>query len=322
MTIMRKPTILVSAVCGDIGSSAVRALRRVSGKIIGCDMNAYSPVNHILDQFYIAPAASDKGYLEFLIEIIRREKIDFFLPISEPEIRVLNIIREKLEVTGVKLLLNNSVIIETFLNKLRTAKFIESLGYKAPRTGFLKQYDGSFGFPFIVKPNSGYGSKRLWRVENEQDLEYVRIKDDGLLIAQECIGTNSEEYTTGVFSDGKTVSSITFRRKLGFGGLSVEAILADDPFIEKLSLKVAQSTNLIGCINIQSRRLVNEDIFVPFEINPRISSTLLFRKKFGFDDAVWWLNVLSGKKYSYTRKILSGRAIRCTTECYFDMEKV
>ncbi|MBF0119191.1 MAG: ATP-grasp domain-containing protein [Desulfobacterales bacterium] len=321
MKLKSKPSILVSSVCGDIGCSAVRALRNVSNKIIGCDINSYSPVNHLLDKFFIAPPASDIGYFEFVIDTIKREEIDFFLPISEPEIRAINIIREKIELMGVKLLLNNSFIIETFLDKFKTVDFINSIGYRAPRTSLLKNYDGCFGFPVVVKPISGYGSKKLWIVRDEKDFEYIRLKDDGFLIVQEYIGTHLEEYTTGVFSDGKKVSSITFRRKLGFGGLSVEAILADDPFITELSLKVAQSSNLIGSINIQSRRLINENIFVPFEINPRISSTLMFRKKFGFDDTVWWMNILSGKKYSYKRKFSSGRAIRFTSECYFDMKK-
>ena len=150
----------------------------------------------------------------------------------------------------------------------------------------------------------------------------MRFKDDGLLIVQECLGSESDEYTTGVFSDGRQISSITFKRKLGYGSLSAEAILVDNPFLENLSKQVAEATHLIGSINIQSRRLGNDDLFVPFEINPRLSSTLLFRKKFGFDDAVWWLDGLRGKSYSYERKYRSGRAIRYVSECYFDIVKM
>lgn len=185
-----------------------------------------------------------------------------------------------------------------------------------------KKYDGSFGFPLAVKPRTGYGSKRFWKVEDSKDLDYVRTKDDGLLIVQEYIGSDSEEYTTGVFSDGKTISSIIFRRRLGLGSLSAEAILVDEPFLKNLFAKIAQATCLIGSINIQSRRLGNDNIFMPFEINPRLSSILLFRKKFGFDDAVWWLDVLLGKEYYYKKKFKSGRAIRFLSECYFDMEEL
>ena len=102
--------------------------------------------------------------------------------------------------------------------------------------------------------------------------------------------------------------------------MSIEAILADEPYINNMVRRIAKNIELIGSINIQSRRVGND--FIPFEINPRLSSTLLFRKRFGFDDVVWWLNVLCGKEYSYKRIFKSGRAVRCLSECYFDMEEL
>jgi hypothetical protein len=183
----------------------------------------------------------------------------------------------------------------------------------------LGLYDGTFGFPIIVKPRKGYGSKRLWLVEDEVDLAYVRKRDEGLLIAQECIGSGDEEYTTGVFSDGSRVSSITFRRRLGFGGLSAEAEYSERPFLDALSERVATATNLRGSINIQSRRM-GDDLFIPFEINPRLSSTLSLRKHFGFDDAVWWLEALRGKGHRYERKFRAGKMVRFVSDYYFDME--
>ncbi|MFB3883661.1 MAG: ATP-grasp domain-containing protein [Thermodesulfobacteriota bacterium] len=318
---MGKPVILVSAVCGDIGCSAVRALRDAAGKIVGCDMNSYSPVLNLIDQFYNAPPASEEErYMSFLREVIKAEDIGFFLPVSDPEIKVLSLRRKEIEILGVKLLLNNRTIIDNFLDKLKTAHFIAGIGLRTPKTALLKDYDGSFGFPLVIKPRIGHGSQRLYKAENSVDLDYARSKDDGLLIAQECIGSESDEYTTGVFSDGKRVSSITFKRKLGFGSLTAEAILIESTFLENISEQIAEATHLVGSINIQSRRL-NDNFFLPFEINPRLSSTLPFRRRFGFDDAVWWLDVLLGKSYSYKREFKSGRAIRYVSECYFDIER-
>ena len=318
---MDKPTILISAIYGDIGCSAVRSLRETAKKIVGCDMKPYSPVSHFVDRFYKAPAATDTtNYMAFLKEIIIREKVDFFLPVSEYEIEILNTRRKELEALGVQLLLNNQNIIDTFLDKLRTVQYLESLNIKIPRTMLLCDYNGSYGYPVIVKSRKSHGSKKLRKIIDLHDLEYVRKKNNGSLLIQEYIGSDEEEYSTGVFSDGNNVSSITFRRKLGFGSLSIEAVFSDEPFLDDLSQQIARDTGLIGSINIQSRRV--GDIFIPFEINPRLSSTLLFRKKFGFDDAVWWLNVLLGKGYYYKSKYKSGIAVRCLSECYFDMEKL
>ena len=318
---MDKPVILISAIYGDIGCSAVRSLREVAGKIIGCDMMPYSPVSHLVDKFYKAPAANDTtDYMDFLKEIIIREKVGFFLPVSEPEIEVLNTRRKELEVLGVKLLLNNQSIIDTFLDKLKTVQYLESLNIRVPRTMLLRDYDDSYEYPFIVKSKKSHGSKNLRKIIDLYDLEYISKKNDGSLLIQECVGSDKEEYTTGVFSDGNIVSSITFQRKLGFGSMSIEAILADELAIDNIAQRIARDIELVGSINIQSRRVGND--FIPFEVNPRLSSTLLFRKRFGFDDAVWWLNVLRGKEYSYKRTFKSGRAVRCLSECYFDMEEL
>lgn len=318
---MDKPIILISAIYGDIGCSAVRSLREATKKIVGCDMKPYSPVSHFVDRFYKAPAATDTAnYMAFLREIIIREKVDCFLPVSEYEIEILNTRRKELEDLDVQLLLNNQNIIDTFLDKLRTVQYLESLDIKIPRTMLLCDYDGSYGYPVIVKSRKSYGSKKLRKIIDLHDVEYVRKKNDGSLLIQEYIGSDEEEYTTGVFSDGNNVSSITFRRKLGFGSMSIEAILSDEPYIDNMVRHIAKNIGLIGSINIQSRRAGND--FIPFEINPRLSSTLLFRKRFGFDDAVWWLNVLRGKEYSYKRIFKSGRAVRCLSECYFDMEEL
>jgi carbamoyl-phosphate synthase large subunit len=317
-----RPVILISAVCGDIGGGAVRVLRESASRLIGSDMKDGCPVSSMLDSFFKAPAASESSkYMAFLKDVISAEQVDVFLPISEPEIEVLNERRDEIESLGVKLLLNNQLIIDNFLDKLRMVNFLKNIGVRMPHTILLRDYDGSIGFPLIIKPRRGYGSKRLWKVEDEDDLTYVKKKDDGLLIVQEYLGRVEEEYTTGVFSDGHNVSSITFKRRLGFGGLSAEAVYSECPFLEELSEKIASATGLCGCINIQSRR-IGENIFVPFEINPRLSSTLPFRKYFGFDDAVWWLNILLGESYSYIKKFKAGKVVRFVSDYYYDMKAI
>jgi carbamoyl-phosphate synthase large subunit len=318
---MQKNVILISAVSGDIGSAAVRSLDKAGYKIIGCDMKPHSPVSNRVDKYHIAPPAHDTQiYMKFLNEVILKENINFFLPISEPEMEVLNLRRDEIETSGAKLLLNNKTILDNFLDKLKTVKYLRDMGIEVPGTMPLSVYDGSFGYPLIVKARKGCGSKRFWKIETPIDLDYIKQKDDGFLIAQEDIGGDDEDYTTGVFSDGSAVSSITFRRKLGYGSLTIEAMLADEPFLDNLSRQIGEKTQLKGSINIQSRKVGN--IFIPYEINPRLSSTLLFRKKFGFDDAIWWLNILQGKGYSYSKKYKSGIAVRCLSECYFNMEKI
>ena len=326
---MQKPSILITAVNGDIGSGAVRALRSEAGRLIGCDVNPYCPVMELLDGFCRVPLAAQKdSYIENINGIIKEEKIDFVLPISEPEIEVINSSRNEVQLKPNGLLMNNPLIVETFLDKLATVDYLNTLGINVPKTVKLESFQDQFDFPVIVKSRKGCGSKKNWLIKNNKEMEQLRSESDESsidlesitrdYIAQECIGSMEEEFTTGVFSNGKKTESITFRRKLGYGGLSIEAVCEKVPFLEEMAKEIAKKTGLVGSINIQTRR--KGDIYIPFEINPRLSSTLMFRKKFGFDDAVWWLNVLQNKGFSYSQKYKSGRAMRYLSESYFDME--
>ncbi|MFA6498083.1 MAG: ATP-grasp domain-containing protein [Desulfurivibrionaceae bacterium] len=315
-----KPVILVTGVCGDIGSSAVYALNDFPSVLIGTDVQQITPVRGKLGAFYTIPGAQNVDqYIQSMLEIVERKKVLFLLPISEPEIVVISAHRAIFERLGVRLLINNEMVVENFLDKLKTSRFLEKLGVEVPKSVSLAEFDGNWDFPVIVKSKRGCGSKRLWVAERE-DIDYLRRKDEGDLIVQELVGSAEEEFTTGVFSDGDRVSSITFRRKLGYGGLSKEVVLADVPYLAELSRKIARAVKLVGAINIQSRK--HGGNYLPFEINPRLSSTLLFRKKFGFDDVVWWVKVLSGESYSYQPIYRAGKALRCCAEYYYDLESV
>jgi carbamoyl-phosphate synthase large subunit len=316
---MKSLKLLVSAVGGDIGAGVVKSLRDYADRIIGIDCRAVYDPEKIIDEFYKIRASSEgNAYLDDVLEIIKQSEIDFFIPVSEAEIMAVNKNRSKFSKCRAGIVINNSFIIETFLDKFKTFEFLKDAGLPVPETFLLSNYQGQLKSPLVVKSRFGSGSKKVWLIEDEVDLRYLKEKDRGDLIAQEYLGSPEDEFTTGVFSDGSQVASITFKRSLGFGGLSIEAELYDAPFMENISRKIASLSNLVGSLNIQTRK-VGEN-FIPFEINPRFSSTLVFRKKFGFDDAVWWINALNGKTFQYRRKYRRGRALRRLKEYYLEMD--
>lgn len=109
-------------------------------------------------------------------------------------------------------------------------------------------------------------------------------------IIQQYVGSEDDEYTVGVFSDGQKVESIAFRRKLGFGGMTIKAESVQIPEIEKIASAIAKSFSLQGSVNVQLRKEGGE--YYVFEINPRLSSTVRLRYKAGFKDCIWWLEML------------------------------
>ena len=69
------------------------------------------------------------------------------------------------------------------------------------------------------------------------------------------------------------------------GGFSSFGSREEHPAISKLLHQLAVLLDLRGSINVQLR-LVNRTPMI-FEINPRFSSTVLFRHMMGFEDVIW-----------------------------------
>ena len=57
--------------------------------------------------------------------------------------------------------------------------------------------------------------------------------------------------------------------------------------VGKLLISLADSLDFTGCLNVQLK-MTNDGPKI-FEINPRISSTVMMRHKIGFKDCLWWI---------------------------------
>jgi carbamoyl-phosphate synthase large subunit len=206
------------------------------------------------------------------------------------------------------------------MDKLKTINFFSKNGIKHPRTYDVKEFRDQLTYPFLLKDKFTQGSKGVVKIEDHDDFVYFRKKYPNSIV-QEIIGQNSEEFTIGVFSDGNKAYSIAFQRELGYGSLSKFVKKVSDPKIDELAKTVAKLIDLKGSINIQVRKNDQAE-YLPFEINPRLSSTLAFRHYFGFEDLKWWIDFLYGSPIRYSPKYSKGIGIKTVSEVYFDMEDI
>jgi carbamoyl-phosphate synthase large subunit len=249
--------ILLTAVSGDLGSSTARALHKAGFGVVGVDMERYCPVLNFLEYFHSVPPAVSEAYFPAILKICEAQGISVVLPMSDVEIMAFNTHRRLFSDRNIALAINSPEILKTFFDKLETANFFADLGFTVPKT---ETWDGKsvpgVGFPLVLKPRSGSGSRHVRVFNTLRDFEEAGpVFQEVEMIAQEHIGSSNEEYTTGVFSGGKETSSITFRRVLGPGGYSKEVHLRDVPFMEEMSRRVADATQLVGSLNIQTRRV-------------------------------------------------------------------
>jgi len=316
----KKLKILVTGVGGDIGWNIVRCLMDTSYNIdlLGCDIDPYAAGRKLVKKFLTAPmATNDKEYRSFMTSVIKQYKIQYIYPSSEAELEFFNCNRETFEQSTV-IFINNPFIMDTFSDKYETINFLKKNDFPYPTTYLVEDYENQLDFPFLIKARRSSGSKSVLKIRDQEEFEFYRKRVTDAII-QEHIGTEDEEYTAGIFSDGHSVYSICFRRYLGYSGLTKFAELIYDDKIRVLVEKIAKVCQLEGSMNVQLRKTTNS--YIPFEINPRISSTVYFRHCFGFKDVKWWLDLKENKKIEYKLKYQKGIGIRTVGEVFFDLKK-
>lgn len=261
--------------------------------LFGTDIKEYVFCKKNLAQFYQVPRVSDSTYTDTLINIIQKDKIHLIIPSSEYDIVYFNDNRSLFENLNVKVLINNTEIINSFLDKFKTSKILSDLAIATPETYLLSGYNGELKFPIILKASKSTVSKEIKIIRSQDEFDHIieLINDKSEYILQKYIGSSEEEYTTTVYKDTKSTKVITFRRTLD-GDKTGYAEIVNSAKLDHYSRLLADNFLLNGSINIQSR-MYNNDFYI-FEINPRISSTVYIRNYFNFRDLIWWIsNILN-----------------------------
>ncbi|MGF7079859.1 ATP-grasp domain-containing protein [Mucilaginibacter sp. UYCu711] len=277
--------ILVTGCGGDIGQSIGKILKSnlLFKNVVGADMNLDHAGIFIFDTCIQLPVCRSTIYLEKLKEAVEKFEIDIILPISEPELRFFAEKRIEKEIFGKVLITANIHAMNIGFDKLSTVNFLKESELPYPQTTIVAKLNEP-QLPLILKSRNGSGSKSIFVVEDAEAFNFYKGRYPEF-IAQELVGSIDEEYTCGLFRDrNNSVRQLIYRRKLT-GGFSGFGTVVQNNDIEKVLYKIADKINLKGSINVQLR-LTNKGPCV-FEINPRFSSTVMFRHIMGFQDLIW-----------------------------------
>ncbi len=317
---MSVDNILITGVGGDIGQGIIKCIKDEYkyNLIVGIDIDLYAAGGKEVDIFLKAPKVKNEiEYEEFILKVCKDYKITHIIPSTELEINFFNENISKFD--QINILINKSNIINIFMDKYKTVEFFRENNIPFPKTFDIYEYKDELEFPLIVKSKDTRGSKGVYLINNNIELEDIKRKiKDG--IVQEYIGNEEDEYTMGVFSDGKNIYSIAFKRVLGLGSLSRFVELVIDEELSNLALNISKSAQLKGSINVQLRK--HKGKYIPFEINPRLSSTVAFRHRFGFKDVIWWLNIIGkDNEINYKPKYKNGIGVKTVGEVFFEMEE-
>lgn len=285
--------ILISGIASDIGFGAGRILRYWgwSGRLFGIDVQAEHPGDFVFDQISVAPRATSEDYLSWLASHIERHDISLFIPTSEAEIAMIN--RQSLrKIAGAKVLLANKSTIDLCLDKHACMSYLRERGLRVPENGVVGEAVPR-AYPVIVKPRTGQGSKEVQKIEDPLAFGQRALPGH---IWQDYLSPDDQEYTCPIYHSSNRGTHILVLRRTLAGGLTGRGEVVNDPLIESYVEGIARALEIEGAINVQLRLTANGPCL--FEINPRLSSTLVFRDKMGFCDLRWWVQDTVGREHT------------------------
>jgi carbamoyl-phosphate synthase large subunit len=308
------PVIVTGTGGGGVGEQIVKALRLGETKyeIVATDVTDLSAGRAMGDQFHLLPRAGALGYVEALLALAEKTDARAVFCGSEPELKVLAGARGKIEAAGLLLPVNPGSVLETCLDKGRTAEFLGSHGFTVPHTlriAALADLERIEFLPAILKPVSGGGSANVFIAQDRSELELFARYLLGLgagFIAQQYVGDETSEFTVGVLMsmDGDLINSVAIRREISSGlgsrlrvanrgdgrfgshlvvssGIS-QGHLGRYPQVTAPCEKMALALGCRGAVNFQCRMVDGAPLV--FEINPRFSGTTSIRALAGYNE--------------------------------------
>lgn len=173
--------------------------------IIATDNSKYAPALYYADKAYLVPRIDSPDYIEKILDICVKEKINAVTTLIDPEIMILAKNREKFENLGILVLAPYAKTTELAYNKYDMFRYLRSHGVRTPET--YGSYDevgsalneGMIDFPLFVKPRCGSGSVGARKVCDESELRDA-FDEDSSVIAQEfmtgddCIDLDADIY--------------------------------------------------------------------------------------------------------------------------------
>jgi carbamoyl-phosphate synthase large subunit len=233
--------------------------------------------------------ASHPSYLEFVIDLCRQQRFDVVVPGVDEEL--LQLAQGARDLYPTRLLLPGEQFIATMLDKLEFVSFMERNGLRGPVTKRLDESEDWRSFPCIVKPRTGRGSRGVSTVMDESELSALRFglgpKASGYIAQELLLGS---EYSVQVIADQQSVVRAVFpARILVKRGITISAVSELSPEVTAACISLHRAFPTVGCYNVQGI-LSPHGAFVPFEVNPRVSTTLCLAVAAGIDPIALFLS--------------------------------
>ena len=302
IVIIKRPklNIMVTSSGGAIGQGIMKSLKlsNLNCNIITTDTHPYAAGLYRGKAGYIIPPAKSPDFIREIIKICKKERIHCILIGTDYELLKFAENKKNIEKqTKTKVIVSPPEIIKIANDKWLTHRFLVDNNLPHIPSVLHRDVDKLIkteGFPLIIKPRIGDSSKDTYVVNNRRELQeklslFINKKQNNIYLTQQPqpiiqkhLINEQEEYTsTTITFDNKCYGVLSMNREMRFGGHTTKAIIENFSEMNRVIKKVAETLNVFGPCNFQSRMFNGTPLI--FEINCRFSGTTPFCAEVGFN---------------------------------------
>lgn len=283
-----KKKILISGANGPIMRSLIILLRKKGFYIIGIDACKFSNANTFCDEFYRCPKGNNKNFLKFLNNF--SDKVDAMYLYVDEELHNVSKNINNFPNLKKKVILSPRKTIQVCNNKRLFHNFFLNKNVKLPpRDNAVKS---------IIKPIVGRGGKNIFTTNNKSVIKL--FKSNPKYLVQKYI-TGIEYSVDSVFNKkNQLIFAIARKRIVSQNVCVIGKIVKHHKLIKEIK-KISLYIKFYGPINFQF--IENKAGLWLIEINPRLSGSVIFSIKSGFNPINLSYQELMNKKIILPKKI-------------------
>ena len=269
------------------------------GKVVATDMSPFAPALYEADQYYVVPCMTTEGYLDIILDICRKEKIQGVLSLIDPELAFLARNEEAFRQIGATVIGCGQEQCDRTFDKMQMYRWLVEHGYLCAHSFIdMESFQeavrqGEVSYPVFVKPICGSASLSVNRAPDAQTVRFLMEHSDGMMIQEYLHGS---EIGADVYIDlvsGEVVSIFTKRKLLMRAGETDKAVSFKDEKLFELICRFAKESAFRGQIDIDLFE-INGEYYIS-EVNPRFGGGYPHAYECGVDHMRLICNNLEGK---------------------------
>jgi FMN phosphatase YigB (HAD superfamily)/carbamoylphosphate synthase large subunit len=268
-------TALIVSGGGFQGLGLVRALQQSNDtRVVVCDVFSENVTRYVCSDYVVAPPLDqEEVFTQFLIELVKREKISDIFPATARELAILSRLKESLRQMGAAVAVSEQRLLATLLDKQKAYEWLHVRNL--PVLPIIDPQRFDFAEELFGRPREGWGGRGTIVIGCTRDV--VALGEDVCKYLWTRRLAEFQEYSADFAIAGQgRISTIVLRQRVRTsGGFAVISVSIFDRVLEKLILDLAGVLAAEG-----GDGLFNVQVLIPergspviSDINPRVGTS-------------------------------------------------